>query len=332
MKPRCLLVMDDQFAELLLGREDLARLAELTDLAGPRIAPAALRGRTDLLSDADLIVSSWGMPELDPEFLARAPRLRAIFHAAGTIKHIATEASWARGIRVTSAALENAKPTAEFAFAEIILSLKRAWPRIFALREQQRYVQHDPLAAGSYQRTVGLLSLGKIGRLVAQRLATLDVRVIAHDPYIAPAAAAALGVQLVPLAEVFATADVVSCHMPLTEQTAHTLGRGLFARLKPGATFINTARGGLVDEAALVDVLRQRPDLCAVLDVTETEPPAPDSPLFQLPNVVLTPHIAGSGGLECRRLGRMMVAEVERYLAGRPLLGEVFREQLNTLA
>jgi phosphoglycerate dehydrogenase-like enzyme len=332
MKPRCLLVLDDQFADLLLGRDDVARLAALTDLALPRIDPAALRDRADLLRDAELIVSSWHMPVLDQDILERAPRLRALFHCAGTIKHLVTEASWARGIRVTSAALENAKPTAEFAFAEIILSLKRAWPRIFALREQRHYAQHDPLAAGCYQRTVGLLSLGKIGRLVAQRLASLEVRVIAYDPFITPAAAEELGVQLCPLAEVFATADVVSCHMPLTDQTAQALGRELFARLKPGATFINTARGGLVDEAALVDVLRSRPDLCAVLDVTETEPPAPDSPLFRLPNVVLTPHIAGSGGLECRRLGRMMVEEVERYLGGQPLLGEVFREQLSTLA
>ncbi len=332
MKPRCLLVLDDQFADLLLGREDVARLAALTDLALPRIDPAALSARADLLREAELIVSSWHMPVLDKEFLARAPRLRALFHAAGTIKHLVTDASWARNIRITSAALENAKPTAEFAFAEIILSLKRTWPRIMALREQQRYLQHDPLAAGCYQRTVGLLSLGKIGRLVAQRLASLEVRVIAYDPFIAPAAAEELGVQLRPLAEVFATADVVSCHMPLTEQTAQSLGRDHFTRMKPGATFINTARGGLVDEAALIAVLRARPDLCAVLDVTESEPPAPDSPLFSLSNVVLTPHIAGSGGLECRRLGRMMVAEVERYVTGQPLQGEVFREQLKILA
>jgi phosphoglycerate dehydrogenase-like enzyme len=102
--------------------------------------------------------------------------------------------------------------------------------------------------------------------------------------------------------------------------------------MKPGATFINTGRGGLVRESEMAEVLRARPELWAVLDVTELEPPLPDSPLFELRNVVLTPHIAGSMGPECRRLGIMMVDEVERYLAGQPLLGEVRQQQLPVIA
>jgi phosphoglycerate dehydrogenase-like enzyme len=177
-----------------------------------------------------------------------------------------------------------------------------------------------------------LLSLGKIGRLVAQRLATLDVQVIAYDPMVTTEDALALNVQLCPLDEVFSRADVVSCHMPLTPQTRGTLRREHFATMKRGATFINTARGALLHEAELADVLRARPDLYAVLDVLEHEPPRPTCPLLHLQNVVLTPHIAGSLGPECRRLGRMMVGEVEHYLAGLPLRGEVFREQMAVLA
>jgi phosphoglycerate dehydrogenase-like enzyme len=125
---------------------------------------------------------------------------------------------------------------------------------------------------------------------------------------------------------------VVSCHMPLTPQTAGTLRREHFAAMKRGATFINTARGALLNEAELAEVLKLRPDLFAILDVLEHEPPRPTCPLLHLPNVVLTPHIAGSLGPECRRLGRMMVDEIEAYLAGRPLRGEVFREQMAVLA
>jgi phosphoglycerate dehydrogenase-like enzyme len=272
------------------------------------------------------------MPTLTSEMLARFPRLQVVFHAAGTVRSIVTDASWDRGIRITSAAGENAKPTAEFAFAEIILSLKRAWPRIFAFREGLTYPRNDPLLQGAFGATVGLLSLGKIGRLVAQRLATLDVQVIAYDPTVTTEDAVALNVQLCPLEDIFARADVVSCHMPLTPQTQGTLRRDLFASMKRGATFINTARGALLNEAELADVLRQRPDLYAVLDVLEHEPPRPECPLLHLQNVVLTPHIAGSLGHECRRLGQMMVDEIERYVAGRPLVGEVLEHQIEILA
>jgi phosphoglycerate dehydrogenase-like enzyme len=324
--------MDEPLRPMLFGDDDLARLEQLVDWAGPRTDPAAFTEDGRRFDDVELIISSWGMPEMNEPFLAKVPRLRALFHAAGTVKAIATAASWGRGIRISNASLENARPTAEFAFAEIILSLKRAWPRVFQLREQRRYVQDDPLAVGSCGSTVGLISLGKIGRLVAQRLATLDVKVLAWDPHVSATDAAALGVELCPLDEVFARAHVVSCHSPLTPETTGMLRRGHFARMKPGATFINTARGALVREAELIAVLQERPDLFAVLDVTEQEPLQPGSPFHGLPNVVLTPHIAGSIGPECRRLGRMMVEDVARYLAGQPLRGEVFQEQLKILA
>lgn len=332
MKPRFLFVMDAEHFPLVFGPAELARLRRRVALVEPSVDAAQLRARAARYADVEGIISSWGMPELDAALLAGLPRLRAVFHAAGTIKCIATPASWRRGVRITSAAAENAIPTAEFAFAQIILSLKHAWARLFALREKRAYRQNDPLLPGCSGSTVGLLSLGKIGRLVARRLATLDVKVIVYDPTISAAEAAAAGARRCTLEEVFARADVVSCHMPLSAQTAGTLRRRHFAAMKPGATFINTARGGLVRERELVAVLRARPDLWAVLDVTNPEPPPGNSPLFRLANVVLTPHIAGSSGPECRRLGAMMVREVGRYLQGRPLLGEVRRKDLDLIA
>ncbi|HVU15439.1 MAG TPA: hydroxyacid dehydrogenase [Candidatus Didemnitutus sp.] len=330
MKPRCLFVMDAEFFPQAFGPDELSRLGKIVDLAGPAVNGATLRSGN--YQDIELIIGSWGMPQMNGALLARLPRLKVLFYAAGTIKSITTDASWARGIRVTNAALENAKPTAEFTLAEIILSLKRTWERIFLLREKQKYQQRNPLVQGAYGSTVGLLALGKVGKQVAQRLASLDVRVIAYDPVVPAAEATELGVRLCSLEEVFAQSDVVSCHMPSTVQTRHLLGRELFSSMKRGATFINTARGNIVKESELIDVLRDRPDIFAVLDVTDPEPPPADSPLFKLPNVVLTPHIAGSIGLECRRMGRMMVDEVERYLTNRPLLGELRPEQLEILA
>lgn len=332
MKRRCLLVLDEVFLPQLFGPDELERLRRQVALSQPFSADQLLREPPETLADVELILSSWGMPRLDADLLDLLPRLRAVFYAAGTVKPIVTGEFWARGLRITSAARENARPTAEFAFAEIILSLKRAWPRLFALREARRYQQTDALAPGCFGSTVGLISLGKIGRLVAQRLASLDVHVIAWDPHVSAESASRLGVELVPLPTVFTRAHVVSCHTPLTSETSGFLDGSLFERMRPGATFINTARGGLVREPDLLAVLRARPDLFAVLDVTEQEPPPPDSAWFTLPNVVLTPHIAGSTGPECRRLGRMMVDEMERFLRNEPLLGEVLEDELSTLA
>jgi phosphoglycerate dehydrogenase-like enzyme len=128
-----------------------------------------------------------------------------------------------------------------------------------------------------------------------------------------------LDVESTPLAELFRRSDVVSLHAPLLDETVGLIAGEHLAAMKPGATFINTARGGIVSQDELVEVARRRPDLQFVLDVTEPEPLPPDSPLYALENVVLTPHIAGSVGTECRRMGRYMVEELRRYLAGEPL-------------
>ncbi|NUR82890.1 MAG: oxidoreductase, partial [Nonomuraea sp.] len=166
------------------------------------------------------------------------------------------------------------------------------------------------------------LSLGAIGQLVADRLAAMDVEVVAWDPFKADT----------PLEEVFATCDVVSVHTPLLPETRGFVGRELLASMKQGATLINTARGALIDEPALVEVLSERPDLFAILDVSDPEPPPPGSPLLTLPNVVYTPHIAGSLGSERGRLGDLAVAELERFASGRPLEHALTREQAERLA
>jgi phosphoglycerate dehydrogenase-like enzyme len=186
-----------------------------------------------------------------------------------------------------------------------------------------------PSTVGS---TVGLISLSRTGRLVAERLRRLDVGVLAYDPIWTPAQAAGLGVELCSLDELFARAHVVSCHAPLLPPTRGLLRGDHFARMKRGATFINTARGAIVNEPELVAVLSRRPDLFALLDVTDPEPPPPDSPLYDLPNVVLTPHLAGSMGQECQLLGRQMVEEARRFMAGEPLQYEIRAEQLPLLA
>lgn len=332
MKLRCLVLMDREFLPLLFGPGQLSPLREFVEVIEPPVAVPAFLESQEIYPGVEAIVGSWGLPRMDAAFLARVPQLRVLFYAAGTVKSIVTEALWSRRVRVTTAALANAVPTAEYTLAAIIFSLKRAWESMRLMRAHETFDRFDPAVHGCYGGVVGLLSLGKVGRLVAQRLKALDVKVLAYDPFVAPAEAKELGVTLCSLNEIFASADVVSCHMPLTDVTQQLLGREHFAAMRPGATFINTARGLLVREDELIATLRARPDLCAVLDVAAQEPPAPDSPLFALPNVVMTPHIAGSIGAECRRMGAMIIEEVRRYVAREPLRGEVWQEQLKTLA
>jgi len=171
-----------------------------------------------------------------------------------------------------------------------------------------------------------------IGRLVCSLLRPFDVRVIAYDPFATAETAASLGVTLGSLDECFARADVVSLHTPWLPETEKMITGAHFRSMRKDATFINTARGAVVDEPAMVEVLQQRPDLTAILDVTYPEPPKPGSPLYTLPNVILTPHIAGSMDTECRRMGRYAVDECRRFLAGQPLKWHVTRERAAALA
>lgn len=324
------MAMDPVTFPQAFGLEELTRLRTLVHLVEPPVSGEALaRGHHP---EVEYVVGGWGMPALTARVLDRLPKLRVLFYAAGSIKGIVTDAFWNRGIRVTSAAAENAKPTAEYATAQIILSLKRTWEGLIRMREERVHRQPRTPIPGCYGTTVGLLSLGQVGRRVARLLAALEVEVIAYDPMIPPETAGALGVRLCSLDDVFAMSDVVSCHLPITTRTVGLLGGEHFRAMKPGATFVNTARGAVVREEEMIAVLGERPDLFAVLDVSWPEPPRPDSPLYDAPNIVLTPHLAGSQGLECRRMGRMMVDEIERHRANQALLGEVAQDQLAHMA
>ncbi len=331
MKPRAIYIVDAEMFPLVFGPAEQSDLASRLQFVAPPLTAAQV-ARGGAFDDVTIMLSSWSPPVLDDAMLGRFPNLRAIFHAAGSVKPFVTDAVWRRGIRVSSAAQVNAIPVAEFTLSQIIFCLKHGWQRVHEVRTGTHFRREDDAVPGTCGATLGLLSLGHTGRLVAERLQSLDATVLAYDPYFPVARAQELGVTLCDLDEVFARSDVVSCHTPLLAETAGMIRGRHFALMPRGASFINTARGAIVDETEMVAVFARRPDLCAVLDVTWPEPPPPDSPLRALPNIVLTPHIAGSLGREYRRIGRMMVDEVTRYLAGEPLQGEIRPEQIPLIA
>lgn len=335
-RPRALLAMGPGIAGRLLAERHHTRLAALTrtdtrlvahDLADPTPKVAAA------LAEAEVLFTCWGATPLTGPVLAAAPRLRAVVHAAGSVKHHITDACWERGIAVTSAAGANALPVAEFTVAAILFAGKQV------LRSARRYGElrtgHDWLAelhgTGNYLRTVGIVGASRIGRRVIELLRPFDLEVLLYDPYVGAEEAARLGVRLTTLDDLCASSAVVSVHAPQLPETHHLIGAAQLATMPAGATLINTARGSLVDEEALLpEVTSGR--LHAVLDVTDPDLPPASSPLYDLPNVLLTPHIAGSLGNELHRMADQALDELERFASGRPFADPVYGDALSRSA
>ncbi|WP_434599322.1 hydroxyacid dehydrogenase [Streptomyces sp. A5-4] len=316
--PTALLVMEEERRTDVYPAAVLEEIGRLARWQGPPLTRAQLGRDLEVLSEVDILISGWGAPVLDAELLGHAPRLRAVLVAGGSVRHLTTPEFWARRIPIVSAAAANAIPVAQFTLAQILLGLKQVH-RISREVRDSRTFPHDPPVPGAYGSRVGLLGLGQIGRLVADHLRRFGIEVLAADPTLDAAGAHELGVRLVDTDELFAGCEVVSLHAPLLPETEALVGDRLLSLLRPGATVINTARGALLDEPAAIEVLRRRPDLTAVLDVTWPEPPGPDSPLFTLPNVVLTPHLAGAMGSERARLGELVRDELRRLVRREPL-------------
>lgn len=307
-----------------------AEVEQLVDVRADVQDIESLQRNPDVLAEVEVILSGWGMPPVDEAFLAAAPKLKAVLYGAGSIRGFATDAMWDRGILVTSAYAANAVPVAEFCLSQILFSLKRGYAHQRRLRETRQWERLD--LPGAYGSKVGIITLGMIGRITCELLKPFDVEVIAYSRRADEELAEQIGVsRYASLEEIFSDCDVVSLHTPNLPQT-HGMIRGEhFERMKPGATFINTARGIVVNEPEMIEVLKKREDLIAILDVTHPEPPEPDSPLWTMENVILFPHLSGSMGPECQRMGRYAVDELKRYLNGEEPIWGITREQAQSL-
>lgn len=265
------------------------------------------------LAEADAVLVR-SATRMDAEAIAAAPRLKVIARAGVGLDNVDVPAATAAGVLVVNAPTSNIVSAAELAIG-LLLSVARNIPQADA-----------SLKSGSWQRSrftgvelsgkvLGVVGLGRIGSLVARRMAAFDMEVLAFDPYVTPERAAELGVRVVPLDELLGAADFVTVHLPKTPETIGLIGAEALAKAKPGLRIVNAARGGIVDEAALADALRDGRVAGAGLDVFETEP-CTDSPLFGLPGVVVTPHL-GAGSVEAQEKAGVSVAEsVRRVLAG----------------
>lgn len=320
----------DRIAEVY-GQGRRQRLEGLVEMYPTVVGEKTWGKHQEALQEAEVVFSTWGMPALDAAQLADMPRLAAVFYAAGSVRSFARPLL-ERGIVVVSGWGANAVPVAEFTVAQTLLACKGYWRNTADCRSPQTRQGSPFRGRGAFGAAVGLIGMGMVGREVARRLQGFELEVLAHDPYMSQDDAAALGVEPVGLEELCRRSYVLSNHLPNLPATAGLVDGRLLAQLPRDATFINTGRGAQVVEADLIAVWRRRPDLTALLDVTFPEPPAADSPLYDLPNVHLTSHIAGSLNDEVVRMADYVIEEFVVWQQGQDLRYAVDAAMLERMA
>jgi phosphoglycerate dehydrogenase-like enzyme len=341
-RPRVVLAMSTGTRERLLTAGTTERLAAVADVDTSKLITDF---RVQRPAGAEILLTGWGAPRVDRAALEMMPELTAIVHAAGSVKSVVAPEVFARGIAVSSAADANAIPVAEFTFAAIIFAAKRvtrlaAQYRVSGVSGASGASRPDTwgtwdlpegFALGTNGINVGVVGASRVGRRVIMMLRGLDVTTLVADPYLTADAARDLGATRATLDDLIAASDILTLHAPDLPETRGMISGERLARMRDGAVLINTARGALVDtEALTAELVSGRLD--AVLDVTDPEPLPGHSPLHGLPNVLLTPHIAGAAGNEVRRLGESAVAEIERLAAGLPFRHPVTAEDLGRIA
>ncbi len=266
------------------------------------------------LADADAILIR-SATTMDAEALAAAPLLKVVARAGIGLDNVDVPAATARGVLVVNAPQSNIITAAEHALA-LLLAVARNIPAADASVRSGDWKRSQFTGVELADKTVGVVGLGRIGQLFAARVAAFGTTVIAYDPYLQPARAAALGIRLVDLPTLLADADVISIHLPRTPETLGLIGAAELAGVKPGVLIVNAARGGLIDEQALADALADGRVAGAGIDVYVKEPLAADSPLRTAPHTVLTPHLGASTAEAQDKAGTAVAKSVKLALRG----------------
>ncbi|MGB6247110.1 phosphoglycerate dehydrogenase [Gordonia sp. (in: high G+C Gram-positive bacteria)] len=251
---------------------------------------------------------------VDADVLDAGKNLKIIARAGVGLDNVDVPAATERGVMVVNAPTSNIHSAAEHAIA-LLMSTARQVPAADATLKEHTWKRSSFSGVELFDKTVGVVGLGRIGQLVAQRLAAFEAKIIAYDPYASAARAAQLGIELVGLDELLERADFITVHLPKTKETAGLIGAEQLAKVKDGVIIVNAARGGLIDEQALADAIKAGRVRGAGLDVFDTEP-CTDSPLFELDQVVVTPHLGASTAEAQDRAGTDVAASVKLALAG----------------
>jgi phosphoglycerate dehydrogenase-like enzyme len=335
MKPKVLLALRQSLFQTMFSPRDQKRLNDLADVINPdppsTIEPEFVR---DNLPGADIAITSWGSATFNEDVLSKCDTLKLVTHAGGSVKSLVSDAFWDENLRVTSAAAAISYGVAEYCLGLILVGSKRAfW---LGLETRNGHWENVSGLYGGwheiYQQKIGIIGAGFVGRQLAMLLRNFTCDVLVFDPYLSEESARELNVTKVDtLDELFEQCLVVSLNAPTTPETIGMIRGHHFAKLCKGALFINTARSILINEEEMLEELKTG-RFVAVIDVTEPEPPPLNHLFRNLPNVWLTPHVAGTVAENQMRIGTMVVDEIEHFVKNEPYRFEVTREQLQTLA
>jgi len=330
-KPKVVVVPGQELCRDLLSNYAKAKLESFAaPIWNEAEKPLDAEELTARLPGAWGCITSWGAPTFTEEVLSVADKLRIIGHAAGSVKRYFYPAAFKRGITVVNAAATIADSVAEFTLA-VMLTMQRDFQGYdAAIKAGEKWPKRRDIHE-LYGKRVGIISASMVGRRVIHLLEPFHTRILVYDPYLPNEEAAELGVQLAPLEEIMSTCDIISVHAPVTDETVGMITADHLRMLRDDALFVNTARAIIVDYDALCKEL-QSGRIRAALDVFTKEPLPVDSPFRGLPNVILTPHLAGWTVESRLRLIETVVDDFERFLKGEPLLNRVPPEKIRILA
>jgi phosphoglycerate dehydrogenase-like enzyme len=332
---KTLFAVKQKWYPTIFREADMARLRRVSDVLP--VPPPAQADKAFLLAharEAEVVVTTWETAALDAEVIAAAPKLELVVHAAGSIRPIVSEALWARGVKVSSMAAAISFGVAEFCLGQFLMGGKRAYWAAQGTRAGQwgEGVRVFDGPHELYGQNVGVIGAGHVGRHLIRLLRNFTCNIHLYDPYTSAERAREMGaVKVESLDDLFATCLFVALCAPSTPETQGMVRGRHFARLPKGAVFVNAARGAITDEGELVEELRKG-RFVACLDVTVVEPTPAEHPLRSLPNVVLTPHIAGVVAENRFRIGAMACDEIIGHCEGRGLQYGVTQEQLARMA
>ena len=338
-KPKVLYVPTEGHTKRVFRDETFARMCEefeltVNDTGGELDADEVARWVTG----CEGLVTGWGSRGLAEEVFVNAPDLKIIAHSAGSVRFLVTREMidqylLPRGIVLFSANVAIALNVAESAVGMLTMASRRWIDHNTHYHQTGKWRSPDIPINGQYLRgcKLGLISASAVAREVIRLLQGWDIEFLVYDPYLSGEAAAKLGVRKVELNQLFEEADHVSVHAPKLPETDNLIGREQLRRLKDGAAFVNTARGSVIDEQALIEEA-QTGRIRVALDVTEPEPPAPDHPFQHMPNVSISPHTAGAGYFGYFQIGETTLQALRDAFAGRPVNGAAPLERWEQLA
>lgn len=328
-KPKFVLNLEKSMFDICYSLKDQEELQSIVELVG------GMPGKTEYtrkwlfqnIKEAKACITGWGSIPFDEEIFDEARKLKILFHTAGSVSSYYDKAV-GKNIRVVSNASVNAIPVAEFALGIILSGLKGIYHYQERFRSKGKAVWKRDISVspGYYGTIVGIIGLGYVGYKLVKLLQQFDFNVLVYSGHLDEGKDCRLNVRKVSLDELMSQSDVVILCTSNLPENRRMIDTRRLALMKDNALFVNIARGTLVNEDALVKELK-RGRITAFLDVTDPEPPEKGHPFYTLSNCILTPHIAGSFGAECHRLGKTTLSEIKRYLKGEPLKNELYPDE-----